>query len=1587
MATNDDELRVQASLSGTVPRRLVGWALGVLVLLVGCMAWSVPVASAESLCTDTWVGPAEGEWSEAAGWSGGHVPSSADVACIGAGKTVKVTGSTAAVAGVVQGAGTLVLQAEGSLEVSNSLETSVIGAFTQTGGTLTGAGSLQVSGSLSWTGGVMGGSGQTVVKAGAIGTLSNTNNKYLSARSLINEGTTTFSEGQVWTSSGARITNVGAFNANSQYGIVVSSGSETSIVNTGTFEKTSGTGATGIDPNFESTGTIAASAGTLQFTKSLTLSSGKLEGQLNFNASTTASGSVSGEAATVTVPLNTSFTVNSGGIVTLGTLTLNGGIVRGGGTLAISRALTWNGGQMADSGTTVIESGATSEWINTSSFLLTGTRTFVNEGTVTTSVGQLWMYENTKLENFGTIKENGGERLAMTFPSGATPVIVNYGLFEKTAGSGITTIGPWFRNEGRVTWIPETSIYFPHPILNYGEMEMVGEENPSAPNREPAICGEDVNCATGNLSKSQTDFSIGGRGVGLDLTRTYNSQAAANGIQGIFGYGWSSSFGDHLAIETTQKRATLTQANGSMVVFTEGTGGSYAAPAWSQDSLTGSEAAGYTVTLPDQTVYRFSGTTGRLESVTDRAGNATTIAYNAGGKPETITDPAGRTLKLAYNAEGLVESATDPMGHAVKYTYEGGSLASVTQPAEAALRWRFKYDASHQLTELVDGREGKTSFEYSAGHQVVKETDPLLRVTKFEYQQFQTLTKNEATGAMTADSITSSGLASAVTSGYGTSQATTESMTYDGSQNLLTRTDGDGHTTKYTYDSHGNKTSQTDPEGNKTEWTYNSTHDVLTETKPNRETTTYEPSSYDPARVSRPAPEGKTQESTFEYNTHGQVVKMTDPLAHVWTYGYDSYGDKNEEVDPEGDKRTWEYNADSYETATVSPRGNVTGGEPLKFTTRTERDAQGRPVKITDPLGHETTYKYDANGNLEAQTDPEGHTTTYTYDADNERTKTKEANGTVTETGYDGASQVTSQIDGNKHTTTYKRNVLEQVVEVVDPLARKTVKEYDAADALNRTTKYRYNTDNRLVEVTYSDGKTPTVKYEYNADGLRTKMVDGTGTTTYEYDQLDRMIESKDGHGNLAKYEYNLANQQTKIVYPNGKAVTHAFDNTGRLVSVTDWSGRTTKFGYDQNSNQTTTAFPTGTGNEDLYTFNNADELTKTEMKKGTETLASLAYTRTTGGLVEASTQKGLPGEEKVAYAYDPNRRLTKGGTIAYEYDPANNPTKIGSSTDTYNAADELEKGTNVTYAYNETGERTKTTPTTGSATTYTYDQAGNLLSVEKPKEGRTPAIEDKYAYNGDGLRASRTASATTTYLAWDFAEKLPLVLNDGTNSFIYGPEGIPIEQINSKEEPTYLHHDQQGSTRLLTGATGTVLATMTYDAYGNLSGHTGTATTPLGYDGQYTDSDTGLIYLRARSYDPATAQFLSVDPAGETTQAPYAYASDNPLNIGDPTGLTPWSPKVRQAIAKCRGWRAWHSKKSPFYGNRNVYIACQDLLHLPREVYGTGRKGKAGRETAACLAGATGGALVAVYGSAGLAGEAGAIAGCAIGVAIVDSV
>ncbi|SEC06121.1 RHS repeat-associated core domain-containing protein [Amycolatopsis tolypomycina] len=149
-----------------------------------------------------------------------------------------------------------------------------------------------------------------------------------------------------------------------------------------------------------------------------------------------------------------------------------------------------------------------------------------------------------------------------------------------------------------------------------------------------------------------------------------------------------------------------------------------------------------------------------------------------------------------------------------------------------------------------------------------------------------------------------------------------------------------------------------------------------------------------------------------------------------------------------------------------------------------------------------------------------------------------------------------------------------------------------------------------------------------------------------------------------------------------------------------------------------------------------------------------------------------------------------------------------------------------------------------------------------------------------------KTVNGTSGIFTWD-DNKTPNVLTDGTNDYLYGPGGLPVEQIGAGG-PSWFVHDGLGSTIGLLNAVGAVTGRYDYTPYG-VATFTGTTSTPLQFTGQYTDTESHLLYLRARYYDPATALFLTVDPLVDRTGTPYAYAGDNPLVAIDPTGLGFW--------------------------------------------------------------------------------------------------
>lgn len=167
-----------------------------------------------------------------------------------------------------------------------------------------------------------------------------------------------------------------------------------------------------------------------------------------------------------------------------------------------------------------------------------------------------------------------------------------------------------------------------------------------------------------------------------------------------------------------------------------------------------------------------------------------------------------------------------------------------------------------------------------------------------------------------------------------------------------------------------------------------------------------------------------------------------------------------------------------------------------------------------------------------------------------------------------------------------------------------------------------------------------------------------------------------------------------------------------------------------------------------------------------------------------------------------------------------------------------------------------------------------------------TPSAAVSYTSDARNLRQSRTEDGLTRQFTWSNLGGIPLLLDDGQHSYVYGPSLTPLAQVDDvTSEIEYLHADLLGTPRLVTDDAGEAVGTSTFDAFGTLGAHSGVQSA-FGFTGNLFDAVTGLLYLRARDYDAATGQFLTVDPLVDQTRQPYAYVGNNPIMLTDPSGL-----------------------------------------------------------------------------------------------------
>jgi RHS repeat-associated protein len=433
------------------------------------------------------------------------------------------------------------------------------------------------------------------------------------------------------------------------------------------------------------------------------------------------------------------------------------------------------------------------------------------------------------------------------------------------------------------------------------------------------------------------------------------------------------------------------------------------------------------------------------------------------------------------------------------------------------------------------------------------------------------------------------------------------------------------------------------------------------------------------------------------------------------------------------------------------------------------------------------------------------------------------------------------------------------------------------------TTTYLYDALSRLLSV--SAPGLATIGYGYDPRSQRTSMTDGTGTSSYSYDGLGRLTQAVQPSGTTA-YGYDLDSDRTSLTYPGSQAVSYAFSNAGRLSSLTDWAGRTTSYTYKASGLAATVTLPATLGTLFTnYTYDRAQRLTSLTNVVGSTTVTSHDYTLDNEGdrtaLAEyVSGITAVGGSDAFTMSYDGLLRLTAVALTnpeSFTLDGASNITSRSgpSASYSYDGSDRLSADGAQSFTWSNADRLT-----VRGNDSFGYDALDRLTSSTVSGTART------YAYSGDGLLQSRTQGTSTSFL-WDPASSPSRLLMQGSDKIVYGLG--PLYAARADGSTVSFARDGGKSVRAEISSSGAVTSAFRYRAYGSLVQWTAPAPSYLGYAGQLVDG-SGLLYMRARWYDPVTGRFVTPDPALGDVSTPaalgrFSYANANPVRYSDPTG------------------------------------------------------------------------------------------------------
>jgi RHS repeat-associated protein len=634
----------------------------------------------------------------------------------------------------------------------------------------------------------------------------------------------------------------------------------------------------------------------------------------------------------------------------------------------------------------------------------------------------------------------------------------------------------------------------------------------------------------------------------------------------------------------------------------------------------------------------------------------------------------------------------------------------------------------------------------------------------------------------------------------------------------------------------------------------------------------------------------------------GATNGVYDPLQFILTakdgtqYLIDRHNGLLAQTDPSGNRIT----IDSFGI-------HSSNGPSVAFN----RDAENRISQIVGPSGT-ITYTYSSSGDLTGVAYPNGTNQSYAYDSNHDLLSISGGGQVVRTLTYDASGRITSVTDGNGHTSTIATNVTGHQQVTTDATGKlTTVDTYDdRGDLVQRdqtfgghtvTTKATYDSLGRQLTTTDPLGHTTTNTYDTSGNVLTQTNANGN-TTTFTYNSLSETLTVTDPTGAVTTNTYNAAGNLLSTADPNGHTTTNTYDATGHQLTTTDANGNTTTYTYDSQGQFATITDPSGhtssqtvdpatglvtsitrpSGAKTAFTYDaNGNQATVTDPNGHTRKATYDAFDH----VISRTDPSGLTDE----YTYDGAGNLTSvrdrnGASILYSYDADSRLTSktvpgAGTSTYTYDPLGRMETATNGV-----------------AKLTFTYDDAGNILTSSSTGMGTSPlpTATFEYGYDPVGNRTSAAGPGGSTKYAYSAAERISGITDPAGGTFTFGYDSagqlISLTRPNGITDSTvYDPADRVTSRHASIGPSLVSQADYTYDSAGLRTSLTDmTGTTAYTYDS--TDRLTSVGYPASRGLP---ADNFTYDPSGNrtsTTGSPlgsFSYDSSDRLQSDGTTTYT----------------------------------------------------------------------------------------------------